>query len=77
MVLGLTALVAFWVLIFRAMRPREGGGFAGALTRYQALGVGAVLLTTVHVDVMRFRFLWVTLALGIGAAIGASEEVPA
>jgi hypothetical protein len=72
--IGLAALVAFWVLVLRAMRPGPTGGFAGTLARYQTLGLGAVLLTSVNLDVMRFRFLWVALALGISAAICAREE---
>ena len=74
---GLAALVAFWVLVLRAMRPGRTSGFAATLARYQALGCGAVLLTSVNLDVMRFRFLWVALALGISAAVRAREETPA
>ena len=74
-VIGLAALVAFWVLVLRAMRPGANDGFAATLARYQGLGVGAVLMTTLHLDVMRFRFLWIALALGIAAAICAREEV--
>jgi hypothetical protein len=76
-VLGLAAFVAFWVLVLRAMRSGEGGGFAGTLTRYQRLGAGAALLTAAHLDIMRFRFLWIALALGIAAAVCAREEVRA
>lgn len=76
-VIGLAGLVAFWLLILRAMRPGPSPGFAAALARYQVLGVGAVLLTAVNLDIMRFRFLWVTLALGIAAALRAREEAPA
>jgi hypothetical protein len=36
----------------------------------------AVLLTTLHLDVMRFRFLWIAMALGIAAAVCAREEAP-
>jgi hypothetical protein len=74
-VAGLVALAAFWVLILRATWPRGDGGFAGALARHQALGICAVLLTTVHLDVMRFRFVWIALALGIAAARCAGEEI--
>ena len=73
-VIGLATLVAFWVLVLRAMRPGGNDGFSATLARYQGLGVGAVLMTTVHLDVMRFRFLWIALALGIAAAICAREE---
>jgi hypothetical protein len=51
-------------------------GFAGILARYQALGCGATLLTSIHLDVMRFRFLWIALALGMAAAVCVREEVP-
>jgi hypothetical protein len=73
---GLAALVVFWALILRGTSPGAAGGFAGALARYQALATVAVLLTTLHLDVMRFRFLWIAMALGIAAAVCAREEAP-
>lgn len=74
---GLAAWTAFWVLCFRPMWAPTGRGFAGMLARYQCIGCGAVLLTSIHLDVMRFRFLWVSLALGMAAAICAREGPPA
>jgi O-antigen ligase len=75
--IGLVALTAFWLLVLRAMRAGSAEGFAGTLARYQALATVGVLLTSLHLDVMRFRFLWISLALGIAAAICAREESPA
>ena len=72
---GLAAWVAFWVLCFRGMTVRMAQGFAATLARYLALGLGAVLLTSIHLDVMRFRFLWIALAAGIAAAGCAREEI--
>lgn len=73
--IGLAALVAFWALVLRGMWPGRDNGFAGALARYQALGIWAVLLTSLNLDVMRFRFLWIAVALGIAAAHCAREGV--
>jgi hypothetical protein len=67
-VVGLGAFVAFWTLILRNTWSGANGGFAATLARYQALAIVAVLLTTLYLDVMRFRFLWIALALGIGAS---------
>jgi hypothetical protein len=72
--IGLVAFAAFWALVLRAMRPGGAESFAGALARYQALATVGVLLTSLHLDVMRFRFLWITLALGIAAAVSARQE---
>jgi hypothetical protein len=33
-----------------------------------------VLLASLHLDLMRFRFLWIALALGVAAARCAKEE---
>ena len=74
---GLGAWVVFWALCLRPMASPMGQSFAATLARYQALGFGAVLLTSVHLDVMRFRFLWIALALGIAAADCARREAPA
>ena len=71
---GLAAWAAFWVLSLRPMWALTGEGFAGMLARYQAIGCGAVLLTSIHLDVMRFRFLWISLALGLAAAVCARTE---
>lgn len=71
---GLAAWAAFWVLCLRPMWTAPDQTFAGMLARYQALGCGAVLLTSVHLDVMRFRFLWISLALGLAAAVCARTE---
>ena len=71
---GLSAWVLFWALCFRAMGGPGGQAFGPTLARYQALGFGAVLLTSINLDVMRFRFLWVSLALGIAAAMCARSE---
>ncbi len=73
-VIGLAAFAAFWILVFRAMRPGGAGGFAGTLARHQRLATVAVLMTSLHLDVMRFRFLWITMALGIAAAVSARQE---
>ena len=73
-VIGLVAFAAFWILVFRAMRSGGAGGFAGTLARHQALATVAVLMTSLHLDVMRFRFLWITLALGVAAAVCARQE---
>jgi hypothetical protein len=72
---GLAAWVAFWALCFRGMAVRTAQGFAATLARYLALGLGAVLLTSIHLDVIRFRFLWIALAAGIAAAGRAREEI--
>jgi len=74
-VVGLAAWVAFWILCFRGMTVRTDQGFSATVARYQALGLGAVLLTSIHLDVMRFRFLWIALAAGIAAASCAREEI--
>ena len=73
---GVAALVAFWVLVLRATWPGVATGFAGTLARYQTFSIGAVMLTALYLDVMRFRFLWIALALGIAAACCAREETP-
>ena len=39
------------------------------------LGFAAVVLTRIHLDVLRFRFLWIALAPGIAAACCAGEEI--
>jgi O-Antigen ligase len=67
-VVGLGAFAAFWTLILRNTWPRANARFAATLAHYQALGIVAVLFTTLYLDVMRFRFLWIALALGIGAS---------
>jgi hypothetical protein len=71
---GLGAWIVFWALCFRAIGWPPGQGFAATLGRYQTLGLGAVLLTSIHLDVMRFRFLWIALALGIAAGSCARRE---
>ena len=71
---GLLAWAAFWVLCLRPMWTAPGEAFAGMLARYEALGCGAVLLTSVHLDIMRFRFLWISLGLGLAAAVCARAE---
>jgi len=73
--IGLGALVAFWALVLRGMWPGTDDRFAGALARHQTLGICGVLLTSLNLDVMRFRFLWIAVALGIAAAHCASEGV--
>jgi hypothetical protein len=75
--LGLAAWAAFWMLSLRSMWVSTAQGFAGTLARYQALGCGATLLTSINLDVMRFRFLWIALALGIASAVCARQEAPA
>jgi hypothetical protein len=75
--IGLVALTVFWVLVLRVMRAARAEGFAGTLARYQALATVGVLLASLYLDVMRFRFLWITLALGIAAAVCAREETSA
>ena len=54
-----------------------GQGFAGMLARYQAIGCGAALLTRIQRGVLRLRFLWISVALGLAAAVCAQKEVPA
>jgi hypothetical protein len=71
---GLAAWAAFWALCLWPMWIAPGQAFPGQLARYQALGCGAVLLTSVHLDVMRFRFLWISLAVGLAATICARKE---
>jgi hypothetical protein len=71
---GLAAWAGFWVLCLRPMWTAPGQALAGLLARRQALGCGAVLLTSVHLDVMRFRFLWISLALGLAAAVCARTQ---
>lgn len=71
---GLAVWTAFWVLCLRWMWTVPGDAFAGMLARYQALGSGAALLTSVHLDIMRVRFLWISLALGLAAAACARTE---
>jgi hypothetical protein len=71
---GLAGWAAFWVLCLRPMWTAPGQAFAGMLARYLALGCGAVLLTSVHLDIMRFRFLWISLAIGLAAAACARAE---
>jgi hypothetical protein len=75
--IGLVAFAAFWALVLRAMRAVPPVGFAGTLARYHVLGAVGVLLTSFHLDVMRFRFLWITLALGLAAAVAARQEATA
>jgi hypothetical protein len=66
--LPLAGLVAYLAISMLMIRPRANGRFAATLAHYQALGIVAVLFTTLYLDVMRFRFLWIALALGIGAS---------
>lgn len=73
-VIGLVAFGAFWALCLRAMWPGARPGFAAALARGQTVASAGVLLASLHLDLMRFRFLWVALALGLAAARRASEE---
>ena len=54
---------------------RFAWSFAATLARYHALALGGVLLTSIHLDVMRFRFLWIALAVGMAAASCARQEV--
>jgi hypothetical protein len=63
---GLVAYLAISMLM--NTWPRANARFAATLAHYQALGIVAVLFTTLYLDVMRFRFLWIALALGIGAS---------
>jgi hypothetical protein len=72
---GLAARGAFWVLCIRGMAAPTGQSFAATLARYHALALGGVLLTSIHLDVMRFRFLWIALAVGMAAANCARQEV--
>ena len=72
--IGLAGWAVFWVLCLGPMRASSNHGFAGTLARYQALGCAATLLTSVHLDVMRFRFLWIAVALGLAAAVCARHE---
>ena len=72
---GLAAWGAFWALCIRGMAVPADGGFAATLARYHALALGGVLLTSVHLDVMRFRFLWIALAVGMAAATCARQEI--
>ena len=73
--LGLAAWGAFWALCIRGMEVPGGHGFAATLARYHALALGGVILTSIHLDVMRFRFLWIALAVGMAAAICARQEM--
>jgi hypothetical protein len=70
---GLAALTLFWGLLLRAMWAPSGRGLAGDLARWQTLACGAVLVTSLHLDVMRFRFLWISLAVGLAAALVARQ----
>jgi hypothetical protein len=47
------------------------------LARYQAIGCGAALFTRIQRDVLRLRFLWISVALGLAAAICAQRAMPA
>jgi hypothetical protein len=76
-VIGLVAFTAFWALVLRAMRPGAAGGFVGTLAHHQVLATVGVLLTSLHLHVMRFQFLWIILALGIAAAVSARQETAA
>lgn len=76
---GVAALVALWTLLLARMGRTRGTGLVGDLARWHAVAVGGVLATGVNLDVMRFRFLWVAVAFGLGAArlagrAGAPEE---
>ena len=72
---GLAAWAAFWVLCLRPMWTAPGQAFPGQLARYQALGCGAVLLISVHL--MWFRFLRISLAVGLAATTCARKEAVA
>jgi hypothetical protein len=74
---GLAAWATFWVLSLRFMWASTPQGFPGIRARYHAIGCGATLLTSINLDVMRFRFLWIALAPGIAAAVCARPEAPA
>jgi hypothetical protein len=65
---GVAALVALWTPLLAGMGRTRGTGFAGDLARWHAVAVGGVLATGVNLDFMRFRFLWVAVAFGLGAA---------
>ncbi|HZS33519.1 MAG TPA: hypothetical protein VFC42_09090 [Methylomirabilota bacterium] len=73
-VIGLVAFGAFWALTLRAMWPGARPGFAAGLARGQTVASAGVLLASLHLDLMRFRFLWIALALGVAAARCAKEE---
>jgi hypothetical protein len=73
--LGLAGWAALWALCLGRMWRARGPGFAGGVAGASALGGAAVLLGSVNTDLMRFRFLWIALAVGLAAAACAREEV--
>jgi hypothetical protein len=55
------------------LASRSSLPFVG-FTAYVVVLMHMVLLTSLNLDVMRVRFLWIAVALGIGAAAHCAPE---
>lgn len=71
--IGLLGLLGFWIVLLRlgvsAQRRLAGSGEAWRVQAPLA-GLAGLLVNSVHVDVMHFRFLWVGVALLLAARRG-------
>jgi hypothetical protein len=75
--LGLTSFTAFWALILNRMWRVRSQNIYARFAAAQGIACFGVLLTSLNIDIMRFRFLWIALALGLGAAIlGNAPSTP-
>jgi O-antigen ligase len=73
---GAITLAAFLVVLWRSMlRTARLPGVDGRVGWALFAGVVGLLVNSVNVDVMHFRFLW--FAVGLTAGVGAANEVRA
>jgi O-antigen ligase len=75
-VVGAITLAAFLVVLWKSMlRTARLPGVDGRVGWALFAGVAGLLINSVNVDVMHFRFLW--FAVGLTAGVGATNEVRA
>ena len=71
---GLAGLMGLWIALLRAgarANARTGQSAEHWGVRAAFAGLIGLLVNSVHVDVMHFRFLWVGMALVLAAGQGA------
>ena len=76
-VVGVVGLLTFWVVsvrqIVRALNARVDSPQAWAILGPTA-GLLGLLVNSVHVDIMNFRFLWLGMAMLSGATVNLDRS---